>query len=74
MNLLDLLDRDLGARLRAGLAVALAVATFLIAVAQTALDSLHVLPDWEQLGAAAIWLQGVVSGLGRFLEFGNKIQ
>lgn len=72
--MLSILDRETGAKLRAGLAVALAVATFVVAVLQAALDAAHFLPQWEQIGAIAIWLQGVVSFLGRFIEFGNKIQ
>lgn len=71
--MLDIFDRELGARIRAGLAVALAVATVLVAVAQAALDTLHVLPDWEQLGAVAIFLQGAVSALGRFTAIGNRV-
>lgn len=71
--MLTILDRDLGAKARAGLAVALAVATLLVAVLQTAADTLHVLPDWEQLGAVAIWLQGTIALLGRFLTVGNKV-
>ncbi len=72
--MLSILDREAGAKLRAGLAVALAVATFLVAVLQQAADTLHVLPDWEQVGAVAIWLQGTISFLGRFIEFGNKVK
>ena len=68
-----ILDREAGAKLRAGLAVALAVATFVVAVLQAAIEALHVLPDWEQIGAVAIWLQGAISFLGRFIEFGNKV-
>lgn len=71
--MLSLLDKEAGARIRAGLAVALAIATFLIAMAQAALDTLHVLPDWQQLGAVAIWLQGAISLLGRFTALGNKL-
>ncbi len=71
--MLSILDRESGAKLRAGLAVALAVTTFLVAVLQAAADTLHVLPDWEQLGAVAIWLQGTISLLGRFIEFGNRV-
>lgn len=69
-----ILDRDTGAKLRAWLAVALAVATFLVAVLQAALDAAHFLPQWQEIGAIAIWLQGVVSFLGRFIELGNKIE
>jgi hypothetical protein len=71
VNLFDLFDSETGGKLRAGLAVALGVATFIVAVFQAALDSLDVLPEWEQLGAAAIWLQAVISGLGRFTKLGN---
>lgn len=72
--MLSILDRETGAKLRAGLAVALAIATFLVAVLQAALDAAHFLPQWEEIGAVAIWLQGVVSLLGRFIEFGNKVE
>lgn len=73
MNILDFFDQELGGKLRAGLAVLLAVATFAIAVLQAAADALQFLPDWEQLGAVAIWLQGSVSLLGRFTSLGNKL-
>ena len=71
--MLTIFDKDTGAKLRAGLAVALAVATFVVAVLQAALDAAHFLPAWEQVGAVAIWVQGAVSFLGRFIELGNKI-
>lgn len=72
--MLTIFDKETGARLRAGLAVALAVATFLVAVLQGALDAAHFLPAWKEVGAIAMWVQGAVSFLGRFIELGNKIQ
>lgn len=69
-----LFDSETGGKVRAAIAVALGVATFLIAVLQAALDSLDSLPDWEQLGAVAMFLQAAISGLGRFTSFGNIIK
>lgn len=74
MNLLDLFDKELGAKLRAGLAVALAIATFAVAVLQATADALRFLPEWEQLGAVALWIQGAVSLIGRFTAIGQRIQ
>ena len=73
MNLFNLFDSEAGGKVRAAIAVALGVATFIVAVLQAALDSLDSLPDWEQLGAVAIWLQAAISGLGRFTSLGNKL-
>ena len=68
-----LFDSESGGRVRAAVAVALGVATFLVAVLQAALDSLDSLPDWEQLGAVAMFLQATISGLGRFTSLGNLV-
>jgi hypothetical protein len=68
-----LFDSETGGKVRAGIAVALGVATFIVAVLQAALDSLDTLPQWEQLGAVAMFLQAAISGLGRFTTFGDKV-
>lgn len=66
-------DTETGGRVRAALAVALGVATFIVAVLQAALDSLDSLPDWQQLGAIAMFLQAAISGIGRFTSIGNRL-
>lgn len=73
MKVLDVLDKESGARVRALLASALAVATFIVAIAQAALDSLDVLPQWDRIGAVAMILQGTISYVGRFTAFADKV-
>jgi hypothetical protein len=72
---LSLLDKELGAKIRGGLVVALGVASFLIAVLQAALDSLHFLPDVGFTDPVAVgsWLTAAIVYLGRFTALGNKI-
>ena len=74
MSVLDLFDKELGAKLRAGLAVALAVITFVVAVLQAVVDNVGILPQWQEVGAVAIWLQGAITFLGRFTAIGDQIQ
>ena len=74
MNLLDLLDKDLGEKLRDGIAVALAVVTVIVAVLQAIVDNVGILPQWQEVGAIAIWLQGAITFLGRFTAIGDQIQ
>lgn len=68
-----LFDTETGGKVRAAIAVLLGVATFVVAVLQAALDSLDQLPDWEQLGAVAMFLQAAISGIGRFTAIGNRV-
>ena len=74
MNVLDLFDKELGAKLRAGLAVALAVITFVVAILQAVVDNVGILPQWQEVGAVAMWLQGAITFLGRFTALGDQIQ
>jgi len=74
VSILDLFDKETGAKLRAGLAVVLAVATFVVAILQAVIDNLGILPQWEQLGAIAMWIQGSITFLGRFTALGDQIQ
>lgn len=71
--MLDLLDKDLGARIRGALVVLIGVATFLIFVLQAALDAAHSLPDWEAVGAVGVQVQALITLLGRFTAVGNKV-
>lgn len=74
MSIFDLFDKELGAKLRAGLAVALAVVTFAVAVLQSIVDNVGILPQWQEVGAVAMWLQGAITFLGRFTALGDQIK
>ena len=64
---------NIGSRARVVMLVVFAIATFLLAVLQAALDSFHTLPEWQYTGVTLLWLQAAVSFLGKFTRFGDQI-
>jgi hypothetical protein len=71
MNLLNLLDPELGAKVRAVIAVALGVITAVVAVLQAVAGVLDTLPRWQGVGAVAIWIQSALVFLARFTPVGT---
>jgi hypothetical protein len=62
-----------GSVIRAKMALALGIITFVVAVLQAMIDNIGVLPEWEYIGAVSIWIQAALSGLGKLTAIGNKI-
>jgi hypothetical protein len=73
MNILDIFDKDTGAKLRAFVVVVLALISAVVAVLQGALDVLQTLPDWDHMASAATFISGAIVFLGRFTALGNKV-
>jgi hypothetical protein len=73
-SIFDLFDKELGARLRAAIVVALGVVSFLTYVLQAALDAAHFLPDYEIVSQLSGYVAAIIVGLGRFTALGDKVR
>jgi hypothetical protein len=73
VNVLDMLDEETGAKIRATVTTVLGVLVAIIAVLQATVGFLDALPDWEEIGGIALMLQAIITFLGRFTALGNKV-
>lgn len=71
-NPIDILDPALGGKIRAFIALLLALATAALAVLQSAGDLLQSFPQWRVVGAVAMFIQAAIQTLARFSTVGNK--
>lgn len=71
-NPIDVLDPALGGKVRAFVALVLALVTAALAVLQSAGDILNSLPQWRVVGAVAMFIQAGIQTLARFSTVGNK--
>lgn len=67
-----LFDPEFGRRTRLLLTLILAVVTALLAFLQGVLDVLEFLPDYEYIGAAALFVKAIIERLTFFTNIGNK--
>lgn len=73
MTLLNLLDPELGAKVRSVVLRVLAVATAVLALLQGVLGVLDTLPHWPWVGVVALFVQAVIVQVARGTSFGNKV-
>lgn len=66
-----LLDPELGAKIRAKLLMLGAIATALVALAQSVANLLDTLPHWPWVGSALYGLHAVIVFLARYTSLGN---
>lgn len=72
MNLMNLFDKELGAKLRALIAVVFALVTAAVAVLQAVADVLESLPKWREIGVVLMWVHAAITLLGRFSAIGDR--
>lgn len=71
-RMVEIFDREAGAKARAALAVVLGICTVLVAAANAVLENIDALPPAGWVGSVAMVAQATVTYVGRFTSIADK--
>jgi hypothetical protein len=73
MSILNLLDPELGRKIRHALTIILTVLSVALLILQKAADVLESLPKWSWVSQVSLWIVTAVQMLTYWSSIGNKV-